>query len=84
MRSSSTSSKGDANTIAFLKQENDRLNLQITTLQSSISSASNTGKGQEQAIAQLRQENERLNQQIVTLQTTISTSSSTSTSAKGQ
>lgn len=54
LRTSSTSSRGDANTIAFLTQENQRLNQQIQSLQSSVSSSSSTTKNLELTIVQLR------------------------------
>jgi DNA repair exonuclease SbcCD ATPase subunit len=81
LRSSSTSSKGDANTIAFLTQENQRLNQQIQSLQSSASSSSSNTRNFEVTITQLREEHERLIQQVNTFK---SSSSSGSGSSSGQ
>ncbi len=69
------SSTGNENTIAFLKQENERLNREISNLR--VSAA----RGDENTIAFLKQENERLNMQINTLQSSISSSTN---SVKGQ
>lgn len=45
MRSSSGSSgKGNESTIAFLKQENERLNLEITNLRSQLNSSSTSAR----------------------------------------
>jgi uncharacterized small protein (DUF1192 family) len=60
LRSSSSLNKGNETTIAFLRQENERLNSEINTLRSSQSSSSGS-KGDPNAIAFLKQENERLN-----------------------
>ncbi len=69
------SSTGNENTIAFLKQENERLNREISNLR--VSAA----RGDENTIAFLKQENERLNIQINSLQSNISSSTN---SVKGQ
>jgi hypothetical protein len=68
-----TSSSGSENTIAFLRQENERLTRELNTLRTSTSS-----RGDENTIAFLRQENERLNGQVSSLQASISSSSNTS------